>query len=242
MGAANLVQAKFLFLPALSWSGGWFVISTFDSSFFSAEASPQRLEDSIYQSASLSDPSVRSWLQDIAPAETFWSAVLSTVHPEAHKAGLEAISALKGVVVSKTPVTWPSPFSTMDLIANRLTPGHRDPGGAATFYDLLVSLGEGHRAVLHIEDVKADLAYDPGTGVFITGRILEHSVPRWEGGERVAVAYYMKDKVHDRLGVSRPALPTQTGWFMTRLGSRGVGFIGSFGDHCLASLLKYYLI
>ncbi|KIJ14150.1 hypothetical protein PAXINDRAFT_79769, partial [Paxillus involutus ATCC 200175] len=158
------------------------------------------------------------WLQDISPVDNLWSTLLSIVHPEAHKAGMDAISALKGAVVTKIPVTWHSPFSGIDLIANRLTPGHRDAGGAATFYDLLVSLGEGHQATLHIEDVKAELAYKPGTGVFITGRILEHAIPRWEGGERVALAYYMKDKVHDKLGVPRPTLPMQKGWLMTCTG------------------------
>ncbi|KIK79543.1 hypothetical protein PAXRUDRAFT_161068, partial [Paxillus rubicundulus Ve08.2h10] len=155
------------------------------------------------------------WLQDISPVDNFWSAVLSIVHPEAHKAGVDAISALKGAVITKNPVTWHSPFSGMDLIANRLMPGHWDAGRAPTFYDLLVSLGEGHRAILQIEDVKAELAYEPSTGVFITGRILEHVVLRWEGGERVAIAYYMKDKVHDRLGVPRPTLPMQKSWLMT---------------------------
>ncbi|KIJ61164.1 hypothetical protein HYDPIDRAFT_73855, partial [Hydnomerulius pinastri MD-312] len=83
---------------------------------------------------------------------------------------------------------WPSDFSGIDVITNQLTPEHRDPGGAPTFYNLLVSLGKGHEVVLHMGNIDADLAYSPGTAVLLTGRILVHSVPRWGGGERLTVA------------------------------------------------------
>ncbi|KIL55906.1 hypothetical protein M378DRAFT_17522 [Amanita muscaria Koide BX008] len=61
----------------------------------------------------------------------------------------------------------------MDLIINRTIPVHCDGGGAHSFYDFLLSLGD-------------NLDYSLGTAVFLTGSMLEHSVPTWEGGERVA--------------------------------------------------------
>ena len=83
-----------------------------------------------------------------------------------------------------------------------------DAGGAASSYNLLLALGEGF-ANLHLADVGAQLAYAPGTLVFLTGKVLEHEVPEWEGGERAVVAHYMKDLLHDRLHVPRPTLPSQ---------------------------------
>ncbi|KAI6026061.1 hypothetical protein EDC04DRAFT_2606156 [Pisolithus marmoratus] len=38
---------------------------------------------------------------------------------------------------------------------------------------------------------------------------LHHSVPKWEKGERIALAHYMKDMVHSRFGVWRPAFTQQ---------------------------------
>ena len=43
----------------------------------------------------------------------------------------------------------------------------------------------------------------------LCGKVFLHEVQDWLGGERVCVAHYMKDFVHERLGVPRPALPTE---------------------------------
>ncbi|KAG1901607.1 uncharacterized protein F5891DRAFT_901865, partial [Suillus fuscotomentosus] len=80
-------------------------------------------------------------------------------------------------------------------------PNHRDPGASASMYDFLVSLGKGHKAVLDIKDLGAELVYQAGTMVFICGRVLEHGVPFWGDSERVVIAHFMKDKVHERLSV-----------------------------------------
>lgn len=62
-------------------------------------------------------------------------------------------------------------------------------------------------------DIGTEFAYHPGALVFLTGRVLEHSVPAWEGGERVDIAHYMKDHLHDRMGVPCPHLPFQMFWW-----------------------------
>ena len=43
----------------------------------------------------------------------------------------------------------------------------------------------------------------------LCGKVFLHEVQDWMGGERVCVAHYMKDFVHERLGVPRPALPRE---------------------------------
>ncbi|KAG9317917.1 hypothetical protein JVU11DRAFT_2149 [Chiua virens] len=81
------------------------------------------------------------------------------------------------------------------------------------FYDHLLSLGMDHQTWLFLEDLEAELAYREGTSIFLTGKVLTHSVPAWSGGERVAVAHYSKDEVLHRLGSARPLLPTQLAWW-----------------------------
>ncbi|KAG2109004.1 uncharacterized protein F5147DRAFT_549710, partial [Suillus discolor] len=56
---------------------------------------------------------------------------------------------------------WPSDFSGIEVIVNQETPYHRDPGASPSFYDLLVSLGKDHQAILDLPDVGAELQYDP---------------------------------------------------------------------------------
>jgi hypothetical protein len=59
-------------------------------------------------------------------------------------------------------------------------------------------------------DVQAELDYFPGTMLYISGRVLEYSVGPWDNGEHFMITHFMKDKVHDRLGVPRPAFPLQS--------------------------------
>jgi hypothetical protein len=144
--------------------------------------------------------------------EQLLNAVLQVVHSEMYDANSKAIPLLLQELDTPLP-TWPTVFSGMDIIANRLTPQHCDKGGALSFYDHLISFGEGHNARLELEDLDADFAYQPGTSVLFSGKVLIHSVPAWSEGERLVIAHYSKDNVHDRLGVARPLLPTQLGWW-----------------------------
>jgi hypothetical protein len=110
-------------------------------------------------------------------------------------------------------LTWPTIYSGMDVIANRLTPEHCDKGGALSFYDHLISFGQGHDARLRLHDLNAEFAYQPGTSVLFPGKVLTHSVPEWSKGERLVIAHYAKDDMQNRLEVARPLLPTQLGWW-----------------------------
>ena len=109
--------------------------------------------------------------------------------------------------------TWPTVFHAIDIISNRVTPQHYDRGGALTFYDHLVSLGEDHDAHLLLHNLHGELEYRSGTSVLFPGKVFDHSVPKWSGGERIVIAHYSKDDVQDRLQVARPLLPTQLGWW-----------------------------
>ncbi|KAG1717872.1 uncharacterized protein EDB91DRAFT_1067226, partial [Suillus paluster] len=154
------------------------------------------------------------WLAALTTSEFLWNSITAAVAPELFESGFSAFSkVVKEVRRQKNnsaPVdSWPSIFSGLEIIANRTTFSHRDPGGSPSLFDLLVSLGRNHHATLSLADVHAELDYSPGAMVYIAGRVLEHSVGPWINGERIVVAHFMKDAVHDRVKVPRPSFPMQ---------------------------------
>jgi hypothetical protein len=151
-------------------------------------------------------------------SEQFWTAITKIISPDQYLAGVKSVSALKDMVHTRKPVVWPSSFSGIEVIVNRETPHHRDPGASPSVYDLLVSLGQDHQAVLDLPDLGAQLGYRPGTMVYIAGKVLEHGVPRWGDGERIVIAHFVKDNVHDKQGIPRPGLPMEQE-FLIRVGA-----------------------
>lgn len=175
----------------------------------------QRLQDPLVTSASYSSVQVQEWLTAISTTESFWNAITAAAAPGLFQAGAAAISAVLQKLSSefvKSPAMsqWPSIFSGLEVIVNRTTLSHRDPGGSTTLFDLLVSLGKSHAAKITLPDVQAELDYFPGTMLLISGIVLEHAVGPWGDGERYVIAHFMKDKIHDRMGVPRPAFPMQS--------------------------------
>jgi hypothetical protein len=86
-------------------------------------------------------------------------------------------------------------LSGLEIIANHVTFSHRDSGN--------------HHANLALADLHAELDYSPRAMVYIAGWVLEYSVGPWLNGEQVIIAHFMKDVVHDRVGVSRPSFSMQ---------------------------------
>ncbi|KAI6017841.1 hypothetical protein EDC04DRAFT_2607981 [Pisolithus marmoratus] len=98
------------------------------------------------------------------------------------------ISAKADWVITQPPcpIRWPSIYLGIDVIVSQETPPHLDQASAPSLLDLV-----------------------PGTMIFLAGKLLTHSVPKWEKGERIALAHYMKDAVHNRFGLARPAFTQQ---------------------------------
>ncbi|KAI6046731.1 hypothetical protein EDC04DRAFT_2982725 [Pisolithus marmoratus] len=132
----------------------------------------QRLEDKIYESSSLRKGVVRQRLQDISYAEKFWNTIADVVLPDLAGVGKEAISAKQHWVITQppSPVRWPSIYLGIDVIVNQETPPHQDQASAPSLLGLV-----------------------PGTMIYLAGKVLTHSVPKWGKGERIALAHYMKD-------------------------------------------------
>ena len=172
----------------------------------------QQLEDGICLLATLQFLKVQEWLVEIQPLEQLLDIVLHNIHLGMWTTNS---SAIKKLVEQHLPpsIFWPIVYSGIDVMVNCLTLLHLDWEGVVTFYDHLLSLGGGHNATLDLDDFDAHFAYGSCTSIFLTGRVFLHSALQWSGGERIAIAHYSKDNVHDYVDIPRPALPIQLGWW-----------------------------
>jgi hypothetical protein len=142
--------------------------------------------------------------------EYLCNAILALTHPALFDAGITAIAnldkpeQLHNVQTHPHVPSWNSAFSGIGVISNRKTLKHRDSGGCPPWYDLLVSAGTHQSANVTISEMGATFSYSPGTVFMVCGKLLSHSIDEWVGGERICVAHYMRDMVHERLGVRRP--------------------------------------
>ncbi|KAI6169161.1 hypothetical protein EDD17DRAFT_1503089 [Pisolithus thermaeus] len=161
---------------------------------------PQRLEDKVYESSSLKKAPVRQWLQDISYAEEFWNTIAKIVLPDLAQVVKDAISVKEDWVVTQppSPISWPSIYLGIDIIVNQETPPHLDQVSAPSLLDLV-----------------------PGTIIYLAGKLLTHSVPKWGKGERIALAHYMKDAIHNRFGLPRPPFTQQKSKVLQEPSGRG---------------------
>ncbi|KAI6098778.1 hypothetical protein EDD17DRAFT_1516399 [Pisolithus thermaeus] len=172
-------------MPCLAMAGS----STFQQGHLIARlVVSKRLQDNVYESSNLKIPAVKEWLHEISYAEEFWNSISGFVLPDLARVGKDAIASKGDWVVTQPPseIQWPSIYVGIDVIVNQETPPHLDKVSAPSLLDLL-----------------------PGTMIYLPGKLLHHSVPKWEKGERIALAHYMKDAVHNRFGLARPPFTQQ---------------------------------
>jgi len=131
------------------------------------------------------------------------------MHPPLYHAGLEARQRLDAWSIENDPVMqealghWLTIYTNLSLISNQKTPLHRDPQSRSDWFDLLATVGEYQDCFLNIPTLGVQLEYSLGTVVAFSGRLLRHGVIE-EGGDRCCLAYYMRDNIHNWLGVPRP--------------------------------------
>lgn len=164
--------------------------------------------DDLYASVALRTMEGGQFLRAISNTEIVVNAISALCARELYQIGMAATHALKyDNWVNKWYENinlWTSAFSGIQAIVNRSTPSHRDSGASGAMYDLLFSAGTHEYAEVILRDLQAKMVYLPGTVVLVCGRVLRHAVPTWSGGERICIAHYMRDNVHNRLGLPRP--------------------------------------
>ncbi|MDT7543746.1 MAG: hypothetical protein QOE33_3659 [Acidobacteriota bacterium] len=167
----------------------------------------QRLVDDLFISTLLRTPGGGNFMAAISNAEILVNSVTALCSREQYRLGMESINFLRYNLNGQRHdcvAFWPSVFSAIGVIVNRVTPSHRDKGSCPQCYDLLLSMGTHTSARLKLSDVQAELSYRPGTIVLVCGRVLRHAVESWEGGDRICCAHYVRDNVHNRMELPRP--------------------------------------
>jgi len=130
---------------------------------------------------------------------------LAVIHPALYSAGQCALGVIREraeirgqdqQVLSK----WTSSFSSVSVIANRITLPYRNTQSRHNWYDILVMLGSYQDCNLQLPGLGISLDYGPGTVVGLSGMMLEHQVPKFKR-DRVCYAYFMRDRVHEWAGI-----------------------------------------
>ena len=142
------------------------------------------------------------WLREMEESSALLSAVLHVIHPELYASGRAAMEALRAQdEFHEVMEMWSSVFSGVQAISNRECPWHRDNKSQSEWYDLLTTVGPYNMAICDIPGVGMQFEYLSGTVIGLGGRILRHGVSAADG-ERICLAYYMREAVLRRLGQS----------------------------------------
>lgn len=149
-----------------------------------------------------------TFLKCIQDVEIILNGIGILICKEQYDIGSQAINMLKQGQAVTTPYEnvnlWPSFFSGIEVISNRTTPCHLDRKSCFPVYDFLVSAGNHSEAWVHLPDIDTKLLYKPGTVIAICGKVLRHAVYNWDTGDRLCIAHFIRDLIHDRLGLPRP--------------------------------------
>jgi hypothetical protein len=150
----------------------------------------------------------QEFIHEFADYSMLLTAVLSVIHPGLYQAGRESLRTLgENAHFAEVVRTWPSAFSGMQVIANRLTEDHRDGQSRAEWYDVLTTIGPYTGAKFGLSNIGVKLRYDSGTILGLGGNILRHNVQEFDG-ERVCFAYFVRANVHERMGIPNPGWST----------------------------------
>lgn len=169
-------------------------------------------------SGSVQDDLGEEFLSAMVEPENLFNAVASLITPDLYDVSNEAIEkTITGEGMAKdydNVELWQSCYTALEVIVNRTTPPHRDRGAAPEQFDFLVSAGTHKEAHFDLPELNLQLLYRPGTIVVLSGRVFLHSVDDWSGGERICIAHFIKDTVHNRQQVPRPAWPVLSNYLV----------------------------
>lgn len=151
------------------------------------------------------------WLEKCLTGSALVGGILSIIHPELYQVGIEALKKLnaghahvvKGERLPEILRYWSSPFSVISVISNRETPFHGDNGSAHPWFDILVPLGKYENGRIELPGLGMRFRYNPGTVFGLLGRVLQHGATC--PGDRVCVAYYMREQVVKKLALPKPS-------------------------------------
>lgn len=146
--------------------------------------------------------------------DTYANIIISLVDPDLYELARTALVELrKGNHSQVWCHKWTSVFTAVCVVANRVTPPHKDTKGAFRLLDTLINTGTSTKTFVCLRELKARFAYNPGTAILFAGRLFVHEVPPWTTGERVCYAYFMREEVLRRF--CTPEELKRVGWNTT---------------------------
>ena len=144
----------------------------------------------------------RDWLRAIQETSLLLSSIVRIIHPNLFWMGLEAMKKMQDLEdLQEALELWTSIFNGVQVISNRETPIHRDFQSRPEWYDLLVTVGPYKDTVFELPGIGIRFAYNSSTVIGLSGKVLRHGVTETEG-ERICLAYYMRENVQRRLGTN----------------------------------------
>ncbi|KZV61152.1 hypothetical protein PENSPDRAFT_593158, partial [Peniophora sp. CONT] len=170
----------------------------------------------------------QAWLAANFETGILSSIALAIAHPGQYRETRVALGHLAEMPDFEHHMkNWAFAFNVVTVIANRMTPGHRDrASGGVTFYDLLLTIGGGRRTVLSMPGLGVRLQYDSGTVALFSGYQHLHEVSEFLE-ERVCVACYARPPVIRWLSGKHPPAPSGSsilphGWWELLANTPGV--------------------
>ncbi|KAF8219058.1 hypothetical protein L208DRAFT_1124838, partial [Tricholoma matsutake] len=152
------------------------------------------------------------WLKETSESFTLMGALLSIVHPELYEIGRGVLKKVgdspdmvkDGEEVLEVLQLWTTPFSGYGLISNCITPMHQDNNSQGPWYNCLTTIRDYEKgARLKLKNLGLELDYPSGTMVFLLGKVIRHGISEINGN-RVCIAQYMRDNVHERMRMRLP--------------------------------------
>lgn len=136
--------------------------------------------------------------------------ILAVTHPELYETSQNLLAKIWRESAVSRPVLsiWPSCFTSLNIVVNRSTPGHRDKRRSPGALDLLLTLGTyGKKAVLELQGLGISLPYDAGSVALIMAKFLVHGEPEVRG-DRLSYAFYMDADLYPRFKIPMPGMAT----------------------------------
>jgi hypothetical protein len=161
------------------------------------------------KSKNLDAPGI-AWLKENQESTALISGLLSIVHPQLYrmaKTSMEQLASREDF--AELVMSWQLVYNGCQVISNRNTLIHQDNNSQAEWYNTLVTIRPYAGAEIELPGVGLRFAYETRTVFLLCRRILRHGVSEGQG-DRVCIAYYMRENIQRRLNV-KPA-----GWSLTK--------------------------
>ncbi|KIL56279.1 hypothetical protein M378DRAFT_17219 [Amanita muscaria Koide BX008] len=81
-------------------------------------------------------------------------------------------------------------YEGREILYNRISGLHFDTQDPKLAYAALLTAGQFQGGYVSIPLLKLRIRLEPGDMIFIRGRVLEHSIEEWEGGQRISVPHF----------------------------------------------------